>query len=247
MNDFIFRFFISTLLFFLLLFIFNKLGENPEPLPSSENPRKEIVEAVIFTLVAILYFFFYINILRPLVFSFYIHLGISTIVLLLIPLIYTRCRDNWKFKDYKINSKIRNWPIAFFSILIFLYMGFYSPFTESISWYLLIIYFYSNAFLEEFLFRGVIQSKLERALGQNIAVFYQGILFMLVHLPRHIFELIEEGNHLWFFLKLGLQLFNGIYFGLIYMKTRNIWIPTICHYLNNWFGSILMQFLLFLS
>jgi len=243
MNDLLFRFFISTVVFFLLLFVLNKLGKNPAPLPRSENPRKEKIEAGTFTLIAIFYFFLSIFILSPLVYSFYIQLGISTIILLLIPLIYTRYRDNWTIKDYGINSKIRNWWVVFFSILIFLYKGCLNTLTEDISWYLLIIFFYSNVFLEEFLFRGVIQSKLERALGQNKTIFYQGILFMLIHTPKYIFDLSVNGNYLWFILKFGLQLFNGIIFGLIYMKTRNIWISVICHYLNNWFGSIIIQFL----
>ena len=243
MNDLLFRFFMATILFFFLLFVFNLLGKNPEPLPCSENPRQEKIEAGIFFLIAIFFFFLDIYILSPLVYSLYFQLGISTILLLLIPLLFIHYRDNWTIKDYGINSKIRNWWIVFFSILIFLYMGCLNTLTEDISWYLLILYLYSNVFLEEFLFRGVIQSKLERALGQNKSIFYQGILFMLIHTPKYIFELTVDGNYLWFILKFGLQLFNGIYFGLIYMKTRNIWISVICHYLNNYFGSIITQFL----
>ncbi|MFW9970444.1 MAG: type II CAAX prenyl endopeptidase Rce1 family protein [Candidatus Odinarchaeota archaeon] len=37
----------------------------------------------------------------------------------------------------------------------------------------MLVYLYSNAFLEEFLFRGVIQSKLEKTLGQRKAIIYQ--------------------------------------------------------------------------
>lgn len=243
MNNLLFRFIMATVAFFLSLFILNISGKNPLPLPSSENPRKEKIEVGTFTLIALFYFSLDLFIISPLVYSFYIQLGISTIILLVIPLIYTRYRDNWTIKDYGITSKIRNWWVVFFSILICLYIGYLNTFIEDISWYLLIIFIYSNVFLEEFLFRGVIQSKLERAIGQNKSVFYQGILFMLIHTPKYIFDLSVDGNYLWFILKFGLQLFNGIIFGLIYMKTRNIWISVICHYLNNWFGSIIIQFL----
>ncbi|MFX1477160.1 MAG: type II CAAX prenyl endopeptidase Rce1 family protein [Promethearchaeota archaeon] len=39
------------------------------------------------------------------------------------------------------------------------------------------------------------------------------------------------------------QLLMGISFGLIYLKTRNLWVSVICHYLGNWLRAIIILFL----
>ena len=43
---------------------------------------------------------------------------------------------------------------------------------------------YQPAFIEEFFFRGILQGKLERALGPTQGWFYSGILFGLAHVLR---------------------------------------------------------------
>lgn len=215
--------------------------EESSPLPRSKDPRKEKREAGVFTLIKLFYFFLSIFILNSNANFIYFQPLTNTIILFLIPFLYTHCRDNWTYKDYCINFKIGDGWITLMNILIFSTLGYLNAHTQDLS--LLILFFYSNVFLEELLFRGVIQSKLEGALGQFKSIFYQGILYKLIHSPKYISELNMDGDYLLFILKFGLQLINGIYFGLIYLKTRNIWISVICHYLNNYFGSII--FLIF--
>ena len=225
------------------LYCFYKLEKYPVPLPRSENPKKEYIEVVLYTLIVILYFTVDIFVLRRFNYSFYISLGFSTIIFLLIPLIFTHYRDKWTSKDLGISSKVKSRWVIIVGITFYTLFGFKNTATVEISWHLLLVFFYSNAFLEEFLFRGVIQSKLERSIGQKKAIIFQGILFMSVHIPVNIFNFFLDGNYLRFISMFGFQLINGIIFGLIFMKTRNIWISVICHYLNNWFGAIITLFL----
>lgn len=227
----------SCILFIAILIIFGIVGKNPAPPLRSEKPMKELIEVGVFILIVALYLTLKIFVLNPIGFSFFILIGMSTIIFLIIPLMYTRYRDQWTWKDFGINSKVKNWYVVIASITYFTLLGFRN--IVDTSWFFLIIYFYSNVFLEEFLFRGVIQSKIEKALGQNKAVFLQGVLFTLIHAPKYIQEFSVEGDFAWFFSRFILQFFNGYLFGLIYLKTRNLWISVICHYLNNYIGVII--------
>jgi len=88
------------------------------------------------------------------------------------------------------------------------------------------------------IFSGVIQSKLERAVGQSKAVLWAGILFGLTHVVFDISMLMETGVLFVFFAVL-LQTMAGWLLGIIYMKTRSLWPGMACHYLSNWLPSIL--------
>lgn len=224
-------------------YFFTRHEKYPTPLPTSQNPKKEYLEAVIYTLIAILYYTIDIFVLSRFNNSLCITLIFSTIIFLLIPLILARYRDHWTSEDLGITSKVKSRWMVIVGISFYTIFGIKNTFGAEIPWYLLLIYFYSNAFLEEFLFRGVIQSKLERAIGQKKAIIFQGILFMSVHIPVNSFNFFLDGNSLRFISAFGFQLINGFIFGLIFMKTRNIWISVLCHYLNNWLGAIITLFL----
>lgn len=234
---------IPNLFHLLFLFLLSGLGEFPDPLPRSEKPRKETKETTIYTLVVIIYLTLDIFFFRRFIHFLYIVLGFSSIIFLLIPFFYTRYRDHWTSKDLGVISKIKAPSIVIASVIFYTYFGYANTLTAIIPWYLLLIYFYSNAFFEEFLFRGVIQSKLERAIGQKRALIFQAFAFMAFHVPVNIFNYFLDGNLLRLFSAFGLQLINGAIYGLIFMKTRNLWISVICHYLNNWLGAIITLFL----
>ena len=94
---------------------------------------------------------------------------------------------------------------------------------------LVLFHLYQTAFIEEFFFRGIIQGKLERALGQNKAWFYSGILFGLAHFFVNFFvtglDLVPG------LFMLTKQIIFGWIFGIIYMKTRSLWPSMIGHFL----------------
>lgn len=235
--------FIPALFYIILLIFINNLGEYPVPLPRSENRRKECIEVVMYTSIVIIYLALDVFVFRRFIDSIYNALVFNTIIFLAIPLLYIRYRDHWTSNDLGITYKVKSRWVVIVSIIAYAYIGVTNTLTAEISWYLLLIFLYSNAFLEEFLFRGVILSKLERAFGQKRALIYQGIFFMSIHIPVNSFNFLLDGNVVRFISMFGFQLLNGIIFGLIFIKTKNLWISVICHYLANWFGAILTLFL----
>ncbi|HEY8402428.1 MAG TPA: CPBP family intramembrane glutamic endopeptidase [Cytophagaceae bacterium] len=80
---------------------------------------------------------------------------------------------------------------------------------------------------EEFLFRGLLQNELHRALGNpHIAIFLTGFLFSFIH-----FQFFG------FFPRMML----GVLFGYLYYWSGNLLIPIIVHLINNGFTLILMN------
>lgn len=72
--------------------------------------------------------------------------------------------------------------------------------------------------VEEFVFRGVILTYLEKHHGQLFAVLTSGVLFGLMH-GDIISVLVTSAA--------------GIVFGLTYVKTRNLWVTVVIHFLYN--------------
>ena len=111
--------------------------------------------------------------------------------------------------------------------------------------FFLVISLYSTVFLEEFLFRGVIQSKLERALGLHKGWFYGGIIFGLMHIPTNFFGPLWEAGDAsiltGFFLLIG-QIMNGWWFGITYTKTRSLIPCLILHYMADFLILVLVGF-----
>lgn len=99
---------------------------------------------------------------------------------------------------------------------------------------------FTNSFSEEFYHRGVIQSLLERALGQKGAIWLGGLLFGLTHIVFDITRLMATQGMLSVLSALVLQTMAGWLFGIIYMKTRTLWPGMVFHYLVNWLRSILV-------
>lgn len=166
---------IVFLVYIFIIYSVDGIGKYPAPLPHSENPRREYKETVIYSLIVISYLIVDIFVLNSLKYSFFSELGFHTIIFLLIPLTYVRFRDHWTRKDLGFLSRVQSdskW-VVIVSLIFYTFVGFNNTLTFEIPWYILLIYFYSNAFLEEFLFRGVIQSKLERAFGQKKAIIFQ--------------------------------------------------------------------------
>jgi membrane protease YdiL (CAAX protease family) len=73
-------------------------------------------------------------------------------------------------------------------------------------------------FCEEILFRGFCQNSLEIKWGTNKAILITGLLFALLH-----------GNP-WY---LPLYFLLGIFLSWVYALSRTLWVPIVCHTLNN--------------
>ena len=136
--------------------------------------------------------------------------------------------------------------MAFFGIASYIIIGILSFFlldTMEVNLIFIILLFYSNAFLEEFVFRGVIQTKLERATGQKKAIMYQGTIFVLIHIPYDILLYSIMGDLVYVVLLFILQFIHGLIYGLIFMKTRNLWVNVVSHFHTNWTGATKILFL----
>lgn len=71
---------------------------------------------------------------------------------------------------------------------------------------------------EELFFRGFCQTSLETRWGADKAMFITALLFALLHANPWYF-------HLYFLL--------GLFLSWVYARSRTLWIPVICHIVNN--------------
>jgi membrane protease YdiL (CAAX protease family) len=242
-------------IFSLFIFILHrKIGRYPPPLPNSDNPRREIREAFLLWGVAVV-----IPILRLLVITPWlsslkfnrtlqelIYLPLLTILYLILPLYVERKRNKRTIKELGLRWDIQSPDVAIAAVSFGLLSGIvaYANNQAVISMNplpagALFLLLYNNDFLEEFFHRGVIQTKLERALGQTKALFLGGVLFGLTHLVFDIQMLIDTQGSLFVFTAFLLQVMSGWLLGIVFMKTRSLWPGIACHYLVNWLPSIL--------
>jgi hypothetical protein len=74
---------------------------------------------------------------------------------------------------------------------------------------------------EEYLFRGIIQNKLELILKNgHVAIWFTAILFSAFHFQ---------------FFGFVPRMMLGVLFGYMYLWSRNLWFPVLAHFLNNGF------------
>ncbi|MBS5198177.1 MAG: CPBP family intramembrane metalloprotease [Clostridiales bacterium] len=95
-------------------------------------------------------------------------------------------------------------------------------------------------FGEEYGWRYYLQPLLQKKFGLKGGVLILGVVWGLWHLPVDFFYYTSP--------EMGLQaavaqqitcIALGIFFAYIYMKTKNIWVPVIAHFLNNNMAAVL--------
>ena len=97
----------------LMILFIHGLGKYPSPLLYSENPRKEYRETVVYTLLIILYLALNIFVLNRFNDTILIPLILSSILYLLIPLLYVRYRNHWTSKDLGFTFEVKSpWIIV---------------------------------------------------------------------------------------------------------------------------------------
>lgn len=226
----------------------------PQPLPPSKHPRREIIQALIlYGLAALVTLWMTLSFEPWLRQSFQdetiqelLRSPVLTIVYIIIPLWVVRKRNRWTINDLGLTLRTRSRKVSWFAIGIGLLIGGVAYVTnqsnisiEPLPWGMLLLLVYNNTFVEELFHRGVIQSKLERAVGQNKAVLWGGILFGLTHIAFDISMLLNSQGAIAVLFALLAQTIAGWILCIIYMKTRNLWPGLACHYLGNWLPSIL--------
>ncbi len=96
-----------------------------------------------------------------------------------------------------------------------------------------VIYYIGVAIIEELYIRGLLLNYIEKLFCKSknstmIAVVASSVIFGLGHIPGTIgmAPLVTVSKVVW---TIGM----GIFFGMVYKKTNNLWIPTIIHFLIN--------------
>ncbi len=112
---------------------------------------------------------------------------------------------------------------------------------DPMTWYLLAIVLVNYVFVfiaffgEEYGWRYFLQPMLQKRFGKRMGVVLVGIVWGLWHMPLDFFFYTADPS-------MGLIsvcahqitcITLGIFFAYTYMKTGNIWVPTILHFLNN--------------
>ena len=93
-----------------------------------------------------------------------------------------------------------------------------------------LIYFLIAAIPEEFLFRGLFQSRLESVSKNAIyAILITSIVFGLIHLPINI---KTYGLTVGVATCIGNNAFGGLFIGYLFYKTRSIWTVIIFHLIS---------------
>jgi membrane protease YdiL (CAAX protease family) len=224
--------------FLLLHFV---IGSYSHQLPRSENRRREIWEALALWAALVIAITIAVVIIPQ---SQFIKPTFSVVVLtnlalspfwILIPLIVVFRMNKWTVKDLGFRRP-KSRLVLIFSIGVMALIGIpvlFEPDFKPLPLWILLMSLYQPAFTEEFFFRGVIQNKLERALGQNKAWLYSGILFGLMHASVNFFgqQWYRHGENITnALILLGVQILFGWIFGIIYMKSRSLLPGYIAHY-----------------
>ena len=117
--------------------------------------------------------------------------------------------------------------------------AFFAPFTEPFLWLNMVslplnfFMAYTAFFGEEYGWRGFFQPLLQKRYGRRRGVLILGVCWGLWHLPLNLFYYSPQTWIRSVFAQQTTCIGLGIFFGLAMMKTKNIWVPVIMHFLNN--------------
>jgi len=214
----------------------------PEPLPLEENKRRGIWETLIFwslvviVLTAIMFTDFVEKMADPTATVLLQLILIAAIPYVLIPVLYLRLVRKWTVQDFGFRKPVPgSWAIIIFSVILFAFAGvlplLLNPDFTPMPVIMIIFALVMPAFFEEFFFRGVIQGRLERVIGQNKAWIFSGILFGLAHVTTNYF--VQGFDLVSGIFQLLTQIIAGWIYGILYMKTRSLYPGMLAHFLTD--------------
>lgn len=100
-----------------------------------------------------------------------------------------------------------------------------------------------KCFSRRIFLQGIYPIEIRTRIWSKKALIYQGVIFTLVHIPAKTIQFSIDGNLILYLGSFCLVFLYGIIYGLIYMKTRNLWASVICHYLTNWAVATILLFI----
>lgn len=108
-------------------------------------------------------------------------------------------------------------------------IGFQLDWNGLLSWAFL---FLVAALFEEVLFRGYLQTMFSELLGMRAGLVISALLFSLAHIPNENFSVIGGLN----------ILLAGFMLGLVYLRSRRLWVVTGLHFAWNYFQGVIYGF-----
>jgi len=222
----------------LFHFVLNKY---PTPLPRDEDKKKGIIESI--AIGAIFMAFLLGVVFSPLLEKManptpgvlLVFIAIMAVPYILIPVTYIQSKYKWSWKDYGFRMPLpQKKSIITFAFIFLVLTGLKPLFGDDFTpkpVFMILFALYQPGFIEEFLFRGILQGRLERAVGQNKAWIYAGIIFGLIHIPVNYF--VANMDFTTGLVQFMSQTAWGWVFGILFMKTRSLYPGMIAHFLTN--------------
>jgi membrane protease YdiL (CAAX protease family) len=233
-----------------------KIGRFPVPLSRSKNPKRDILLVLVLWGIAAVVSALKTTWITPSLNQMFpdktLHelmmVPVAAVFYIGIPYILVIKPGHWSIKDLGLTFRVQSIGVSILAIILGIVTGSVAFINnqavfgiDPLPWGVLFILLFTNSFVEEFYHRGVIQSFLERAVGQKSSVFIGGALFGLTHVVFDIVNLLGSGGILAVISALLLQTMGGWLVGIIYLKTRSIFPGLAFHYLINWLPSILLN------
>lgn len=229
------------------------IAEYPPALPESENPRRELMEALIVwgiifvSVVYIIAAMYVFDTYYPILKIGRLNLSLHVVLMLLIPFVlevFIRRRpageSGFQLPQAWLPTVVCIGFGIFSGVLIFILLR-----PDPYPYNQLLMGIMIPVFAEEWVYRSVVQSRLEKVFGQNRAWFLGGLLFGISHIPMDFFGPLwmATGERVLIasFLLLG-QCAYGWLWGIFYMKTRSILPGMISHYCADFLAGILAFF-----
>lgn len=148
------------------------------------------------------------------------------------------------------NGKVSAWMILLFVALYFLrtaislalsgQLAYLSLIFGNASTWIMMAALFVNFFIvylaflgEEYGWRYYLQPLLQKKFGLRKGVILLGIVWGLWHLPVDFFYYTQDSGLVMAVAQQITCITVGIFFAYAYMKTQNIWVPVILHFLNN--------------
>lgn len=88
-------------------------------------------------------------------------------------------------------------------------------------------------FGEEYGWRYYLQPLMQKRFGMRGGVILLGVVWGIWHLPVDVFYYTQDSPLLMVLAQQVTCITLGIFFAYAYMKTENIWVPVVLHFLNN--------------
>ncbi len=253
----------------LFVIIAHKVGGYPESADKSEQPGRMIADAL---LIWGIYMAFILTI--PVVFFplmqgimagssqavfLATQIAIMFIPALLFPVLYVRLKDKWTAVDFGLTIRIIGGKTVIIGIVfVILYILLNAllvsptPLTNLATAAFMLLSVYSPSFLEELLARGIIQGKMELALGGSLKpILVTSLLFALWRVPSILSGVNLYGVQTMSILLIAMNLVGaylggGVLLGILYRKTRSLLPGIIVRYLMD-FGPAIFAWLISIS